>query len=111
MSWYKINLTHKQVADGILIAISRALEDKVILNGANTVVKTQLAAFSYPADDSEADIAGDCSQIIYMSPMLASLSPEVLLSYDAKECQPPSKDSLEVFVSWDDDDAAWHILK
>jgi len=104
MSWYKIELSQKQVADGLYERIGRALQGKVVLSAADRKTLVQLAAF-----DTEAEKG--CARTIYISPALALVSPEILSDGNAEACTAPSETSLEVLVSWDDDSAAWGVLR
>ena len=110
MHWYKIHLTQKQTADGFAEYIARKLHEKVLLSAADRKTLIQLAAFQYPANGSDRD----GSQTYYISPTLAVISPEILSEGNAEPCDPPthiSEKSMDVLVSWDDNEAAWSVLR
>lgn len=108
MHWNKIYLTHAQVADGTYEKISRVLHNLTNSTEISQSVRTKLASFDYPADDSPAEEGGKPDRTIYLSPELSELAKSSLA---LESCDPPSRDSLEVFTSWDDSAAAWEILR
>jgi hypothetical protein len=105
MNWYKIDLTRNQVANGLYEQITRKLQKKVLLSAADRKTFVQLAAFDIERHEP------NCSRTIYLSPALGLLSSEILAEGKAESCPPPSESSLEVLVSWDNDEAAWEILR
>lgn len=104
MKWYKIQLTQTQVSNGFLARLSKELETKIISIAADGRALKQLAAFSSEAKS-------DCAQTIYISPGLASVSPEILSACGAEACVTPTNESLSVFASWGNNEAAWEVLR
>lgn len=104
MQWYKIQLTQTQVSNDFLTRLVREIENKILSFASDRVTLKQLAAFS-------SEGKSDCRQTIYISPVLAHISPEILSACDAIPCEAPVEESLSVFASWDDNGAAWEILR
>lgn len=106
MNWYKIQLTQQQVANGFYGHLTQALQMKVLLSAADRKTLVQCAAF-----DAETNPKKDCALTIYISPVLALISPEILAEGSAEVCEAPSEGSVGVLVSWDNKEAAWEVLR
>jgi len=104
MRWYKIELSQTQVANDFLTRLNREIQDKIISFASDQSVVRQFAAFSSEGKN-------DCGETIYLSPALANLSPEIVSSCNAEPCEPPVEKFVSVFASWNDDEAAWKILR
>ena len=111
MSWCKIHLTHSEVTDGTYARITRVLEDITFSPKISQPVRAQLASFEFPKDGSPEDNCAKPPKIIYLSPELSVLAKTLLLPLLLEPCDPPGTDSLEVFTSWNNNEAAWTILK
>lgn len=104
MQWYKIELTQTQVANDFLSRLNREIQDKILYFASDQSVVRPFAAFSSKGEN-------DCGYAIYLSPALANLSPEIIFSCNAEPCEPPVEGLVSVFVSGNDDEAAWKILR
>lgn len=106
MQWYKIHFSPSQVE--LAEKVYNALQKKIMDYALDRKTLRQLAVFVSPEEPD------DGQQTYYLSPVMASVSPEVVSLSEAAPCDPPSKksdESLSVLISWDDDNAAWAILR
>lgn len=110
MKWYAMHFSEQQIASGLAGRIHEGLQQNLLAHAANQSTLREMAAFVSPFEEPNAD----GSETYYLSPGLAAASPRELEEGKAIPCNPPSRENnptLGVLVSWDDDEAAWEILR